>query len=99
MQIYEPDEQLCLFVPDFYAGKMSPEPSPAENPRGKTSASCWRKSSESAAIPFQSLDLTPGSGNLLGEFYWEILSPWLGASSTLVYVQLNITLLMLSCVK
>ena len=27
-----------------------------------------------------SLDLTPGHGNLLGESYWEILSPWLGGS-------------------
>jgi len=31
----------------------------------------------------QSLDLTPGAGNLLGEFYWELTSPWLGESSTL----------------
>ena len=30
-----------------------------------------------------SLDLTPGRGNLLGESYWEILSPWLGGCSTL----------------
>ena len=30
-----------------------------------------------------SLDLTPGRGNLLGESYWEILSPWLGGSWTL----------------
>ena len=30
-----------------------------------------------------SLDLTPGSGNLLGEFYWELISPWRGASLTL----------------
>ena len=30
-----------------------------------------------------SLDLTPGSGNLLGEFYWELISPWRGASSML----------------
>ncbi len=35
------------------------------------------------AIPFMSLDLTPGHGNLLGESYWEILSPWLGGSWTL----------------
>ena len=25
-----------------------------------------------------SLDLTPGHGNLLGESYWELISPWLG---------------------
>ena len=30
-----------------------------------------------------SLDLTPGHGNLLGEYEWEILSPWLGGSWTL----------------
>ncbi|WP_366946604.1 DNA cytosine methyltransferase [uncultured Oscillibacter sp.] len=30
-----------------------------------------------------SLDLTPGHGNLLGESYWELISPWLGGSSTL----------------
>ena len=35
------------------------------------------------AIPYMSLDLTPGHGNLLGESYWEIRSPWLGGSWTL----------------
>jgi len=30
-----------------------------------------------------SLDLTPGHGNLLGESYWEMVSPWLGGSSML----------------
>ena len=30
-----------------------------------------------------SLDLTPGHGNLLGESYWEMTSPWLGGSSML----------------
>ena len=29
------------------------------------------------------LDLTPGAGNLLGEFYWELISPWRGGASTL----------------
>ena len=29
------------------------------------------------------LDLTPGAGNLLGEFYWELISPWRGDASTL----------------
>lgn len=29
------------------------------------------------------LDLTPGAGNLLGESYWEILSPWRGDASML----------------
>ena len=39
-----------------------------------------KKLSELSSIPFMSLDLTPGAGNLLDEFYWEILSPWRGAS-------------------
>ncbi|MDD3778474.1 MAG: DNA cytosine methyltransferase [Proteiniphilum sp.] len=30
-----------------------------------------------------SLDLNPDALNLLGEYYWEILSPWRGESSTL----------------
>ena len=83
MQIYEMDNQLSLFVPDGCAGKTSPEPSPAENQRARTSALSWRKLSELSAIPFMSLDLTAGAGNLLGEFYWELISPWRGASLTL----------------
>ena len=35
------------------------------------------------AVPFMSLDLTPGHGNLLGEYEWEILSPWRSGSWTL----------------
>ena len=83
MQIYEMDSQLSLFVPDGCAGRMSQAPSARENQRARTSALSWRKSAELSAIPFMSLDLTPGSGNLLGEFYWELISPWRGASSTL----------------
>jgi hypothetical protein len=29
------------------------------------------------------LDLAPGRGNLLGESYWETLSPWRGGASML----------------
>lgn len=76
-------EQLTLFDLGIWCGKMCPEPSPAEIPRARTSVLSWKKSFELKAIAFQSLDLTPGSGNLLGEFYWELISPWLGASSTL----------------
>ena len=83
MQIYEMDNQLSLFVPDSLCGKTSPEPFPAENQRARTSALSWRKLSELSAIPFMSLDLTAGAGNLLGEFYWELISPWRGASSML----------------
>lgn len=83
MQIYEMDNQLCLFVPDGCAGRTYPARSAQENPRARTSALSWRKYAELSAIPFMSLDLTPGAGNLLDEFYWELISPWLGASSTL----------------
>ena len=83
MQIYEMDNQLCLFVPDGCAGRMSQAPSVRENQRARTSASFWKKSSELTAAPFQFLDLTPGHGNLLGEFYWEERSPYVGESLTL----------------
>ena len=83
MQIYETDDQLCLFVPDSLCGKTSPEPFHQESPRVRTSALYWRRSSELSAIAYQFLDLNPGHGNLLGESYWETLSPYAGASSTL----------------
>ena len=53
---------------------------PAELPKGRISGSSSKNSSELISIPFMSLDLTPGAGNLLDEFYWEILSPWRGES-------------------
>ena len=62
---------------------MCPAPSARERQRARTSGSFWRRSSALNAIPFQSLDLTPGAGNLLGEFYWELISPWRGGASTL----------------
>ena len=57
---------------------MFREHSPVEPRREKTSGSSSKNSSELRSIPFMSLDLTPGAGNLLDEFYWEILSPWRG---------------------
>ena len=59
---------------------MFPEPSPAGIRKGRISGSSSKNSSELISIPFMSLDLTPGAGNLLDEFYWEILSPWRGES-------------------
>ncbi len=59
---------------------MSQEPFPAGPRKPRTSGSSSKNSSELVAIPFMSLDLTPGAGNLLDEFYWEILSPWRGES-------------------
>ena len=58
-------------------------PSPAESGKARTSASSWKRSSELSAVPFMSLDLTPGHGNLLGESYWELISPYAGGAWTL----------------
>ena len=83
MQMFEMDDQLCLFGPDSSYGKTSQAHSLPESLPAKTSASSKRRSSESSAINYQFLDLTPGAGNLLGESYWETLSPYVGGSSTL----------------
>lgn len=80
MQTYSGEEQLSMFDPDTWCGKTSLEPLAQGSPRGRTSASSSKKSSELRSIPYMSLDLTPGAGNLLGEFFWEILSPWRGAA-------------------
>ena len=76
-------EQLSMFGQDLWHGRTCPAPLVQERQREKTSESFWRRSSALSAIPFQSLDLTPGAGNLLGEFYWELISPWRGGASTL----------------
>ena len=83
MQIWKEDGQGSLFAHDGCAGKMYPARSAQGPPRGRTSASSSRRSSELRTIPFMSLDLTPGHGNLLGESYWELISPSLGGSSML----------------
>lgn len=81
MQIYYEAEQICMFDPDSCAGRTSPALSPQQ--RAKTSGPSWRKLSELKYQAYMSLDLTPGVGNLLGESYWEILSPWRGDASML----------------
>ena len=75
--------QVSIFGPDLWYGKMCREPSPAESGKARTSASSWKRSSELSAVPFMSLDLTPGRGNLLGESYWELISPYAGGAWTL----------------
>ena len=76
-------EQLSMFGQDTWHGRTCPVPLVQEHPKARTSESSWKRSSALKAIPFQSLDLTPGAGNLLGEFYWELISPWRGGASTL----------------
>ena len=83
MRIDNEAEQLSIYDLDLWCGKMCPEPSPAEHQKERISGSSSRRSSELKSVVFQSLDLTPGAGNLLGEFYWELISPWRGGASTL----------------
>lgn len=83
MQTYYEDEQVSLFVPDGFCGRMCREHFQAERRRERTSALSWRRSQELIAVPYMYLDLTPGHGNLLGDFTWEIRSPWLGERLTL----------------
>ena len=80
MQTYKEAEQVTLSDLGICCGKMFQEPSPAELPKARTSVSSSKRSSELSAVPFMSLDLTPGHGNLLGESYWELISPWLGGA-------------------
>lgn len=83
MQICKEGGQLSLFAPDTSSGKTCRARSAAGRLKGKISALSWKRSSALKAVPFLSLDLTPGHGNLLGESYWELISPWLGGSSML----------------
>ena len=78
MQIYDEAEQLSIYDLDIWCGRMFPEPSPAAHQKARTSGAFSRRSSELKSVVFQSLDLTPGAGNLLGESYWELISPWRG---------------------
>ena len=80
MQTNKEAEQVTLSDLGICCGKMFQEPSPEELPKARTSVSSSKRSSELSAVPFMSLDLTPGRGNLLGESYWELISPWLGGA-------------------
>lgn len=83
MQTNKEAEQVTLSDLGICCGKMFQEPSPAELPKARTSVSSSKRSSELSAVPFMSLDLTPGHGNLLGESYWELISPYAGGAWTL----------------
>ena len=78
MPIYFEDDQVSLFAPDFFAGKTSPVHSPAGSQKARTSESFSKRSFELSSIPYMFLDLSEDAGNLLGESYWETLSPWHG---------------------
>lgn len=75
MQMFYEDEQVSMFAPDSCAGKMSPAHSPAGSKREMTSGSSWRKHSELVYQEFMFLKITLRDGDILGQPYWEILSP------------------------
>lgn len=83
MRIYNVDGQESLFAPDGSAGKTSQACLAAGAQKGRISKLSSSRLLALTAVPFLSLDLTPGAGNLLGEFYWELRSPWRGGSSML----------------
>ena len=83
MKTYDVDGQLSLFAPDGSSGRTYRVRSAAAPRNTRTSGSSWRRLSDLQAIPFMSLDLTPGHGDLLGGCEWELCSPWLGGSSML----------------
>ena len=83
MKINDSENQISLFDRDGWSGRTSQAHFQAERKKERTSGLSWRKLSELKYRPFMYLDLTPGHGNLLGVYEWEILSPWLGESSML----------------
>ena len=83
MQIYYEGEQASMFDPECCAGKTFREPSPAESGKARTSGSSWKKRSDLVYQEFMFLKITLGDGDILGQPYWEILSPYVGESSTL----------------
>ena len=83
MQMFYEDEQVSMFDPECCAGKTFREPSPAESGKARTSGSSWKKRSELVYQEFMFLKITLGDGDILGQPYWEILSPYVGESSTL----------------
>lgn len=76
MQMFYEDEQVSMFAPDSCAGKMSPAHSPAGSKREMTFGSSWKKHSELVYQEFMFLKITLGDGDILGQPYWEILSPY-----------------------
>ena len=80
MKTFEEDDQLCLFDPATYVGKTCQVLSRQVSSTVRTSAVSSRKLYELKYQAFQSLDLTPGAGNLLGEYYWETTSPCVGGA-------------------
>lgn len=74
MQTYFEGDQVSLFGQDTSAGKTSWAYSAQARRTGRISGLSWRQLLDYIAPPYQFLDLTPGAGNLLGQFEWEMRS-------------------------
>ena len=74
MQTYFEGEQASLFAPDTFAGRMYQAASAQARRTGRISGLSWSQLLDYIAPPYQFLDLTPGAGNLLGQFEWEMRS-------------------------
>ena len=74
MQTYFEGDQVSLFDQDTSAGKTSWAYSAQARRTGRISGLSWSQLLDYIAPPYQFLDLTPGAGNLLGQFEWEIRS-------------------------
>ena len=74
MQTYFEGDQVSLFDQDTSAGKTSWAYSAQARRTGRISELSWSQLLDYIAPPYQFLDLTPGAGNLLGQFEWEMRS-------------------------
>ena len=74
MQTSFEDDQVSLFDQDTSAGKTSWAYSAQARRTGRISGLSWSQLLDYIAPPYQFLDLTPGAGNLLGHFEWEMRS-------------------------
>lgn len=74
MQTYFEGDQVSLFDQDISAGKTSWAYSAQARRTGRISGLSWSQLLDYIAPPYQFLDLTPGAGNLLGQFEWEMRS-------------------------
>ena len=74
MQTYFEGDKVSLFDQDTSAGKTSWAYSAQARRTGRISGLSWSQLLDYIAPPYQFLDLTPGAGNLLGQFEWEMRS-------------------------
>ena len=74
MQTYFEGDQVSLFDQDTSAGRTSWAYSAQDRRTGRISGLSWSQLLDYIAPPYQFLDLTPGAGNLLGQFEWEMRS-------------------------